>query len=51
MRTSYFDLKKQMKNYPFNSNNMCQEFMELFEYMIKNKSNFVKMRIKQYKFK
>ena len=43
MKTSYFDLKKQIKNYPFNSDNMCQEFLNLFEHMISNKSNFIKM--------
>ena len=46
MKTSYFDLKKQIKNYPFNSDNMCQEFLSLFEHMISNKSNFIKMRKK-----
>jgi hypothetical protein len=46
MKTSYFDLKKQIKNYPFNSDNMCQEFLNLFEHMISNKSNFIKMRKK-----
>ena len=46
IKTSYFDLKKQIKNYPFNSDNMCQEFLNLFEHIISNKSNFIKMRKK-----
>ncbi len=44
MMMSYEEYVDKLKKYPFNSNKMCEEYLEAFKYLITNKEDIIKDR-------
>ena len=42
--SNYTHYLNKMSKYPFNSNTMCKEYLLLFEYLLENKKEFLKIR-------